>query len=117
MHNPSNDNCPMNDEREIVLTPAFEHIFLTMLREARFRADASTMFDCYSDAREANLLRAVQNFLAPLNIAAQCMASKEAVEQFRETINQIVQDIDKTASALEAEEERQGRLWTARQDH
>lgn len=93
----------MHNETEIVLTPNYDHIFRTMLREAQIRAKADTMFDCYSDSREADLLRAVQGFLAPLNIAAQCMTDREAVEKFREALNAIVQDIDKTASALENE--------------
>jgi len=39
--------------------------------------------------------------LAPLNIAAKCMTSREAVEQFRDALNWIVEDIDRTANGLE----------------
>lgn len=95
-------------EGEIQLTPAYEHIFATMLREAKMRGEAQTLFDCLDtnhirrDLRQTALaLRAVQRFLAPLNIAAQCMTNREAVEHFREAINQIVQDINKTAAERE----------------
>lgn len=115
MHDPSNNNCPINaDPRnescncvsaasvEITLTPAFEHMFKTMLREAITQSDASTLFDCVGTVeRTALALRAVQRFLAPLNIAAQCMTNNQAVEQFREALNKIVQDIDRTAGQRE----------------
>jgi hypothetical protein len=97
MHNPSNDA----DAREIVLTPAYDHIFRTMLREALNQSDALSLFDCLPFDLQAQALRAVQRFLAPLNIAAQCMTTKEAVEEFREAFSRIVVDIDKTAAGKE----------------
>ena len=98
----------------IVLTPNYGHMFAMMLREAKMQAEARTLFDCLGTVRKtAQALRAVQRFLAPLNIACQCMTNREAVERFREALNQIVQDIDKTAGEREEfvsawEEERNG---------
>lgn len=87
---------------EIVLTPNYEHMFAMMLREAQTQADARTLFDCLGTVKQtAKALRALQRFLAPLNIACQCMTNRQAVERFREALNQIVQDIDKTAGERE----------------
>lgn len=98
----------MTNENEIVLTPAFEHIFKTMLREAQNQSDADCIFDCLPVDLQTQALRSIQRFLAPLNIAAQCMTNKLAIEQFRDAINLIVQDIDQTAGEREqmAEEEQ-----------
>jgi hypothetical protein len=94
MHNSS--------ENGIVLTPDFAHMFQVMLREAVTQSGAVTLFDCLGTVeRTALALRAVQRFLAPLNIAAQCMTNREAVEQFREALNQIVQDIGRVAGQRE----------------
>jgi len=90
-----------NETEGFVLTPAYEHIFKTMLHEAKIQAQADCLFDGMLFGGEAQALRTVQRFLAPLNIAAQCMTNREAVEQFREVIAAIVQDIDKTAAQRE----------------
>jgi len=86
---------------EIVLTPNYAHLFATMLREARTQSEARRMFD-FRPHIAAEALRAVQRFLAPLNIAAQSMTDRDAVEKFREALNEMVQDIDRTAAQLEA---------------
>lgn len=86
----------------IVLTPNYERMFKTMLHQAVIQSEARTLFDSLGTVRQtAKALRAVQRFLAPLNIACQCMTNREAVERFREALNQIVQDIDKTAGERE----------------
>lgn len=120
MHRPDNNNCPINaDPRnescacdppygEIVLTPDYAHMFKTMLRDALNQSDALMLFDCLPFDRQAQALRAVQRFLAPLNIACQCMTNKHAVELFREALNQIVQDIDKTAGDKEEYHREEG---------
>lgn len=117
MHDPSNNNCPINadprneccacdppwgEEKSIVLTPNYEGIFRNMLGEALNQSKALTLFDCLPDDLQAQALRAVQRFFAPLNIACQCMVNKQAVEEFREAMNKIVQDIDHTAFDKEA---------------
>ena len=105
-----NERTRQMSTREIVLTPNYEHMFAMMLREAKMHAEAQTMFDCLDTVRTRKLavaLRAVQRFLAPLNIACQCMTNREAVDQFREALNQIVQDIDKTAGEWEDFADRQ----------
>jgi len=90
---------------EIVLTPDYEHMFKTMLLQSQTQAQAKDLFDCIWETADERLelaaLRAVQRFLAPLNIAAKCMTSREAVEQFRDALNWIVEDIDRTANGLE----------------
>jgi len=70
----------MTNEKEIVVTPAFDHLFHTMIEEA-----------------------IIQRFLAPLNFAAHCFTKRGEIERFREVRSQVVQDIDKTAAQLEAD--------------
>ena len=87
---------------EFILTPNYEHMFAMMLREAKMHAEARTLFDCLGTVKKtAEALRAVQRFLAPLNIACQSMTNREAVERFRDALNQIVQDIDTVAGERE----------------
>lgn len=95
----------MTNENEIVLTPDYAHMFKTMMHAALNQSEAASLFYCLPFDLQAQALRAVQRFLAPLNIACQCMTDKHAVELFRESLNQIVQDIDKTASAMEQAQE------------
>jgi hypothetical protein len=99
----------MNDKNEIILTPDFDHIFTQMLREARtqaedvFRATRSGM----SETGEAEALRAVQRWFAPLAIAAHSMTSREAVERFREAMGEILAGLE--AQAVRAEKELEPR--------
>ena len=107
----------MTEPNQIVLTPNYEGLFKVMLDQAILLADASTLlYPLLADERRGESLRAIQSFLAPLNIAAQCMTTAPAVEKFREALNRIVQDIDRTAGQLEAERdadkaERQARRF------
>jgi hypothetical protein len=93
----------MTNEKEIVVTPALDHLFHTMIEEARNQGKAKDMFDALPADLEPVGLRIIQRFLAPLNIAAQCFTKRGEIEQFREVLSQIVQDIDKTAAQLEAD--------------
>lgn len=90
-------------ETEINLTPDFKRMFAQMLAEAERQAQAEDLFDCLPHDLRAEALRSVQRFLAPLNIAAQCMTNAKAVGEFREALSRIAVDVDKTAGDLEAE--------------
>jgi hypothetical protein len=53
--------------------------------------------------QEVLVLRAVQRWLWPLSMAAQCMTTREAVEEYREAINQLLTGVDRYAGELENE--------------
>jgi len=94
----------MNNHTEITLTPDFANIFRQMLAEAVRQGDARTIFDSVlAPTQEAEALRAVQRWLAPLNIAAQCMTDRASVDTFRDALAKMATDLDRYAGALEAE--------------
>ena len=83
------------------VTPAYGQIFRHMIHEAENQSDALVMFGFLECREQAQALRSIQRFLAPLNIAAQCMTDGKSVEQFRDLFNRILRDIDKTAMVRE----------------
>ena len=91
-------------KNEITLTPNYDRMFATMIQEARNQGEASWLVREFGPpARRAEVLRAVQRFLAPLAIAANCMTTREMVEQFRDTIATLNTGVDKLAGELESE--------------
>jgi len=91
---------------EINLMPDFARMFQLMLREVVNQGKAEYVFDCLPSDLQPPALRSIQRFLAPLNIAAHSMTSAEAVQQFRDTLNRIVRDIDQTAAEMERDLEK-----------
>lgn len=85
---------------EIQLTPNYANIFRQMLNEAKNQSDPYCLFSLPARDR-AEALRAVQRFLAPLNIAAQCMTDVAAVETYREALAGIVSGINLAAGEIE----------------
>jgi len=93
---------------EIKVTPDYQNLFRNMLEQARLEARARNLFgESLPPDLEPVALRTVQRFLAPLNIAAQCMVTTTAVEQFRDVLHQMVQDIDCTAARMERDLEEE----------
>jgi hypothetical protein len=89
---------------EFNIEPNYDHIFRTMLAEARTQGDPEILFSQMSDQRELEALRAVQRFLAPLAIAANAMHSGAMVEQFREAITEISVRVAGAVTKMEAAE-------------
>lgn len=83
------------------LTPNFDKIFRQMIQEARNQGEASAIVYGIPATKRVEVLRAIQRFLAPLAIAANCMTNAEMVEQFRDAITAINAGIDTRASEME----------------
>jgi hypothetical protein len=84
----------------ITITPNYEHMFKTMLREAGIQGAALRMFDGRSD--RAELMREVQRWFAPLTIAANSATTVEAIERLREAMSQMLKNLDTEAQRLES---------------
>jgi hypothetical protein len=84
-----------NDKNfEIELTPNFDRLFATFTREMGIQAE---------HLGGQHTLRDVHGLLVAINVAAQSMTTKEAVEQFRETMMLVCEAVDRAAGALETQ--------------
>lgn len=88
---------------EFNIEPNYDHIFRTMLAEARTQSDPE-MFSQADVTDEVEALRVVQRFLAPLAIAANAMHSAAMVKEFREAITEISGRIANAVTESEAAE-------------
>lgn len=88
-------------ERTIELTPNYEHIFRSMLRETRTQGDALHMFRLHFAKDRAELLREVQRWFAPLTIAANCATTRDAIGELREAMTEMLAAIDREAQRQE----------------
>ena len=91
--------------RVIDLTPNYKAIFAGMLHEAKIQAKASRMFEDATDKGVDGLLRCVQRWFAPLAIAINAASSVADIEQVRGVMADILSDIDRTAAAIENDED------------
>ena len=91
----------MTDEKKIVVTPAFDHLFHTMIEEARNQGKAKDMFDALPADLEPVGLRIIQRFRRRSTLRHNASPKRGEIEQFRAVLSQIVHDIDKTAAQLE----------------
>ena len=87
--------------QKLDITPNYKAIFERMLGEARHFGNGSKLFASWSYAREAEALRAIQRFLAPLNVALNAMSSQEDLEALKAALGEIVVSIDQAAREAE----------------
>src|SRR5262249_34698791 len=85
----------------IQLTPNFERMFQQMIAEAKRQADMNRLFDELSYREQATALRALQQFFAPLTIAANCATTVVAIEELRGLMTDVLAAINLRAAQLE----------------
>lgn len=74
-----------------------------MLRDAREQANARLIFEGFEPVYQAQALRRVQRWFAPLAVALNAASSVVEIEQLRSLMTDILADIDQTAAAREDE--------------
>lgn len=92
-----------SEPREIDLTPNYKGIFKTMLEELKRQGKAENWFESFSVTREAEALRSIQRFLAPLAIALNAATSVAEIEELRGAVTDVLGDVDRAAAEKERE--------------